>query len=251
MKKAVKSGILAFSLLALATAGLHAEYSPWTFFGGLNLLYNSDGEDLNDIPGMQEDGSPGGLGSAPSPIAGFVGAEYRLRLPNGLIFAPSASLYSTQYLWSGERALPTEIENRTAYAPALLLDAAFLYTITRDRFLFSFGGGPALAVRYAFLASGVDADAQNPGESLPAGEQVQAVNSYLWGSARWLYPTLQAGVRYELATGWGGGLTLRAGIPIFNIWSEPSVSFMDSFMFMAALTITPPISKKPSEPDTQ
>jgi len=235
--------ILILALLLVPLSGLAAEYSPWSFFGGLNLIYNSDGEGVTVIPGMQADGNPGGLSSAPSPLAGFAGAEYRYPLTPEIDFAPSGSLYTVQYLFADGRALPAEIENRTAFVPSLLLDASFLYHIERDRFLYSFGGGPAILVRYAFLESGVPADAINPGETLNAGDQVKAVNEYFWGSGRWLYPMLQAGVRYKLETGWGAGLTVRAGIPIFNAWSQPKVPFADSFMLLASLTITPPISK--------
>ncbi len=233
--------ILAFLLVPLS--GIAAQYSPWSYFGGLNLIYNSDGEGVTVIPGMQPDGIPGGLSSAPSPLAGFAGAEYRWPLTPVIDFAPSASFYTVQYLFAEGRALPAEIENRTAFVPSLLLDASFLYHIEKDRFLYSFGGGPAILARYAFLESGVPADAINPGEKLNAKDQVKAVNSYFWGSLRWFYPMIQAGVRYKLETGWGAGLTVRAGIPFFNVWSQPKVPFTDSFMLLAALTITPPISK--------
>ena len=223
--------------------GLSAEYSPWSLFGGLNFIYNSDGDGVTVIPGMQSNGNPGGLSSAPSPLCGFVGAEYRLPVAPAIDFAPSASIYAVQYLWANNRALPAEIENRTAYVPSLFLDFSFLYHIEKDRFLFSFGGGPAILVRAAFLESGVPSSAKNDGESLNAGKQVEAINGYFWESGRWLYPTLQAGVRYKLETGWGGGFVLRAGIPIYNAWAQPGVPFGDSLMLLLALTITPPISK--------
>lgn len=235
--------ILILAVLLVPLSGLAAEYSPWSFFGGLNLIYNSDGAGVSVIPGMQAGGNPGGLSSAPSPIAGFAGAEYRLPLTPAIDFAPSGSLYTVQYLFDEGRALPTENENRTAFVPSLLLDASFLYHIERNRFFYSFGGGPAILVRYAFLESGVPATEILSGEELNAGDQVKAVNGYFWGSGRWFYPMLQAGVRYKLETGWGAGLTIRAGIPVFNAWSQPKVPFTDSFMLLASLTITPPISK--------
>lgn len=229
-------------LLALLPAIATAEYSAWSFFGGLNFTYNSDGEGVS-IPGMQANGDPGGLASAPSPLEGFLGAEYRLPLKPKFFFAPSASLYMTRYLWANDRALPAEIENRTAYVPVLILDNAFLYHIEKDRFQYAFGGGPALVIRYGFLESGVGKDEQNAGDSLNAGDQVKAVNKYFWSSGRWLYPMLQGSVRYRLETGWGAGFTMRVGIPFFNLWATPKVTFADSLMIMAALTITPPTKK--------
>lgn len=236
--------ILAFciALFLVPLCNAASEYSPWTGFGGLNLIYNSDGDGVK-ISGMQSDGTPGGLASAPSPLCGFIGAEYRLALKPSIDFAPSVSFYPVQYLWANDRALPAEIENRTAYVLSLFFDFSFLYHIEKNRFLYSFGGGPAILARYGFLESGVSANEQNDGEELNAGDQVDAINAYFWESGRWLYPTLQAGVRYKLETGWGAGFVFRAGIPIFNLWSKPTVPFADSLMLMIALTITPPISK--------
>lgn len=226
-------------------------YSPWTFFGGLNYIYNSDGDGVKNVPGMQPGGSPGGLESAPSQLVGVLGAEYRLPVwKPGVYFSPSASIFMLSYLWANDQALPAEIENRTAFVPALLLDASFLYTIEKDRFLFSFGGGPGIIARYGFLESGVSENEKSFDSDMPAGKQVEMVNSYLWSSLRWLYPMIQGGVRYRLANGWGAGANLRIGIPVFNLWSKPDVSFVDSLMILFALTITPPTGKKVSLPDT-
>lgn len=246
MTRRVAIPVLIVAFLALVPALARAEYSAWSFFGGLNLIYNSDGEGVTTVPGMQEDGNPGGLSSAPSPIVPFLGAEFRYRLPVRfpILVAPSVSLYPVQYLWANERPLPAEIENRTSYVPSLLLDIPILYTVEKDRFLFSFGGGPAILARWGFLEFGVPSDAINPGESLDAGEQVDAINEYFWKSGRWFYPTVQAGVRYKLETGWGGGFTLRTGIPIFNLWSKPEVPFVDSLMIMASIVITPPVRNR-------
>lgn len=227
-----------------------SEYSKWSLFGGLNLVYNSDGEGVS-ISGMQSDGSPGGLTSAPSPIAGIIGAGYRHHLRSRLVIAPSVSLFALRYLWgeSSQRALPAEIEHRTAYVPTLMLDCPVLYTFERGQFLYSFGGGLSFLARFGFLDSGVDADEirTDAGETLTAGEQVSEINKYLWSSLRFIYPTLQGSVRYKLETGWGAGLILRAGLPVFNLWSSPSVPLLDSLMFIAALEITPP-ARMPSLP---
>lgn len=236
-----KRRIAAIICLTVLMTPISAEYAPWTLFGGLNLVWNTDGEGVTSIPPMQDNGDPGGLSSAPPPIAVFFGGEYRYRLPYfGLILAPSFSIYALQYLWANDRPLPAEIENRTAYVPSLLLDVPVLWTKESGRFLYSAGGGLGFLARFGFLESGVDADEINPGEDYPAGEQVQKINDYFWASARWLYPTMQFGVRYELETGWGGGFTLRLAYPIANAWSQPSVPAEDSLMVLFAVTITPP-----------
>lgn len=238
MKARLTAALILFSLLG---APLAAEYAPFTLFGGLNLVWNSDGEGVTDIPGMEEDGNPGGLESAPSPLAVFFGGEYRFPLPRfKLTLAPSFSIYSLQYLWANDRPLPAEIENRTAYVPCLLLDLPVLWTRESGRFLLSAGGGFGILARYGFLDSGVASDEINPGELYTAGEQVKKINAYFWDSGRWFYPSLQVGARYRLETGWGGGFTLRVSYPLANLWSSPSVPLEDSVMYLLAVTITPP-----------
>lgn len=242
MSKA-RSAVLITVILAITVAGAGAEYSPWSFGGGLNLIYNSDGAGVTTIPGAVGI-KPGGLSSAPSPISGYITAEYRLALGDSVAFAPSASLYFLQYLWDDgtQRALPAEIENRTAFVPNLFIDLPFLYHFRKNRFDFAFGGGPAFIIRYGFLDSGVSAGEIYEGyETLTAGEQVSAINSYLWNYGRWFCPTIQAGFRYELENGWGAGLTLRLGIPVSNLWSSPAVPFVDSMMIMASLVVIPPL----------
>ena len=240
--KIVQRVVLLFVILCSSCIPAMAEYSRWSFGGGLAFVYNSDSAGVTSIEGIQEDGSPGGLGSAPSPIINFLEVEYRHSILPALDFAPSLSLVPLQYmLWENERALPAEIENRTAWVPALYLDLPFLYHFEKSKFTFAFGGGPSIYIRYGFLAPGVDADEQYEYEELNAAEQVAEINDYLWGDGRWFYPTVQTEFRYQLATGWGAGLTLRVGIPIFNLWAEPEVPFMDCFMALAAISITPPV----------
>jgi len=235
-------------ILILAPSTLWAEYSKLSFFGGLNLIYNTDGEGVTVVPVARTKGNPGGLSSAPSPLATFLGVEYRYPLPiqRPIDFAPSVSIYGVQYSWGNEndRPLPTEVENRTSYVGSLFLDMPFLYHIEQNRFMFSFGAGPGILARCGFLEFGVPSDAKAfKDETLNAGQQVKAINEYFWQSGRWFYPTLQGGVRYQLATGWGAGLTLRLALPMANLWSTPKVPFNDSMMIIAALVITPPVRK--------
>lgn len=244
MRKTLWLSALIVILLARSPAFGADVYSRWSFFGGLNLIYNSDGEGVTKIPGMKPDGTPGGLDSAPSPLAGFLGAEFRQPLPTPikLDFAPSASIYGVQYLWANDRPLPAEIENRTSYVASLFLDLPLLFHFdTTSRLMFSVGAGPGFLARYGFLELGVPSNAINPGEKLNAGDQVEAINDYFWDENRWFYPSAQLGVRYRLATGWGAGLTLRAGFPVSNLWTDTDAPFIDSMMFIAALVITPPV----------
>jgi hypothetical protein len=233
--KTARPLILLSVFLIFAPAGAHAEYSNWSFGAGLDLVYNAD----NEIK-KTTNGSPQGFQSGPSPIAGYIVGEYRQPLKYNLTFAPSASIMFFQYLWAYNRALPAEIENRTAFVPTLFLEMPFLYRIESGRLAFSFGLGPGILIRYGFLESGVGADEKSYETDMPAGEQVKQINSYLWAQGRWFCPTAQLGLRYKLETGWGANFVFKTGIPLSNLWSTPTVPFADSFMFMAAILITPP-----------
>lgn len=219
---------------------LCADYSPWTFFGGLNLIYNADDDDISEVPGMNPDGTPGGLSSAPSPLPAFIGFNYAFTLTPLVSITPSFSIWTSQYAFAKDRALPVEIENRTAYVPSIFIDVPVFFTFNKKSFDWYGGLGPAILCRWGFLEMGIPKDAINLGETLTAYEQVEACNTYFWSSLRWFYPTVHAGVRYKLETGWGGGFSLRIGLPIFNLWSSPKVAFQDHLMILAALTITPP-----------
>lgn len=231
-----------FLCFILSALQLHADYSPLSILAGLNFIWNSDGLS-NDIEGMQNDGTPGGLNSAPPPIAAYLGLEYKFAITPLISFAPSASLYAVQYRFE-ERPLPTENENRTAYIPSIILDLPFLFPFSNNKNLDWYAGaGPAVLLRWAFLESDVPFDAMNTDETLSAGDQVAKINEYNWSSFRWMYPTFQAGIRYKLETGWGAGVSVRIALPLFNAWSKPSVPFFDSTMILLSLTITPPVRK--------
>lgn len=221
---------------------IYAEYSAWSIMAGLNFIWNSDGSGNPDIEGMHDDGTPGGLNSAPHPIAAYLGTEFRFKISPLITFAPSASLYAVQYRFE-ERPLPTEIEHRTAYVPSIFLDLPFIVPFSKKNLDWYVGGGPSILIRWAFLESGVPSGAINTDETLSAGEQVDKINQYNWRSLRWMYPTFQTGIRYRLETGWGAGFSLRIGLPLFNAWSKPSVPFFDSTMILLGLTITPPVRR--------
>jgi hypothetical protein len=231
----VRPVILISVILFSVAVTARAEYSNWSFGGGLDLVYNAD-----STVKRTTDGSPQGLQSGPSPIAGYLIGEYRLPLGARVNFAPSASIMFLQYLWAYERALPAEMENRTAFVPTMFLELPFVYQIETGRIRFSFGLGPGFLIRYGFLESGVSPDEKSYASDMPAGEQVAAINAYLWDQGRWFCPSAQIGLRYRLETGWGANFTIKAGVPVSNLWTTPTVPFIDSFMFMAAILITPP-----------
>lgn len=232
--------LIAVCVLTLVALTAQAEYSPWSFFGGLNYIYNANGDGIAAPPVSGPSGSPGGLASAPSPLVGFLGAEYAYPVSGPVSFAPSASIFLLTHLWADDRALPAEIENRTALTPSILLDGSFTYSWTKGRFRLFAGGGPGILLRYSFLDTGVGEDDISYTDDVPAGKQVDKINAYHWSALRWFYPMARGGVTYQLETGWGAGLTLRLGMPVFNLWSDYGSSVADSLMIMLALTITPP-----------
>lgn len=239
-----KTNIFFLILLLVRGAflGAQEQYSSWSFFGGIGFINNEDGTET-EIPGMNLDGSPGGLSSAPSPLPTFLGFDYAIPMNTLVSFNPSLSFWAVQYGYTKGRALPVELENRTAYVPSLLLDIPLLFNFKKNSFSWGFGPGLSILIRYAFLELGIPGEEQNVGE-LSAQDQVDSCNSFFWDKGRWFYPTIQVNVKYALETGWGAGLTVRTGIPIFNAWDTTSPAPTDNLLLLVALSITPPKKNK-------
>ena len=134
--------------------------------------------------------------SAPSPIMFSLGAGVDFFRNRAVMFEPRLSCFTNYYLWDGNDAHPAEIENRTALVLAALLDVRLFKAWRRGANRFLLGGGVGVLARYGVLANGVDsgdAGGETDDDGVPlstAGDDVGSISSYLWQSARFLYPEL-------------------------------------------------------------
>ena len=94
--------------------------------------------------------------SAPSPIIFPITGGIQIPMKKKLVFEPRLSLFLNYYLWDGEKAAPSEIENRTGTVLSLLLDLPFGTSLmSKKNFSLSWNAGPAILARFAFLSNGV------------------------------------------------------------------------------------------------
>lgn len=150
--------------------------------------------------------------SAPSPIQFSLGGGANIPLNDWLFFSPSINAFTTYYLWrddaAGGRAYPAEIENRTALAPSLLMDAPVVLYARTEKSTFSFGLGISLFARYAFLA-----------DSVPEtkADDVKNINRFFYSGLRFIYPSVQLAYDFTMEDGMKAGVMLKTWLPIASL----------------------------------
>lgn len=157
--------------------------------------------------------------SAPSPIIFPITGGIQIPMKKKLIFEPRLSLFLNYYLWDGEKAAPSEIENRTGTVLSLLLDLPFGTSLmSKKNFSLSWNAGPAILARFAFLSNGVkDSD---KGESGTAQDDVNEINKWFWSNANFLYLTANINYLYHFNPKFAAGPEIRAYLPIGSLISS-------------------------------
>jgi hypothetical protein len=162
------------------------------------------------------------LDSGSSPILNMLGAGTVFPLPLGFGIAPSLDVFSTYYALVGGRAMPIEIENRTAVLWCLLLDIPVQYSLDlAEKHRLVFTVGPAFAIRFALRATAV------PVEEQPA---VDAIAAYLWSGGRFFYPEVGVSYSYKMADWVRFGVTAKVLLPVFNWWTGENLPFSDNLI---------------------
>lgn len=158
------------------------------------------------------------LVSAPSPI--FFPVSVGLIWPNFTFLSvqPSLSYFSINYLWHDGKALPAEIENRTATAYSLFLNIPAVVTlfIQNGRFQFSLGAG--FLFRIIALASGVAP--QDFGETGSAQSDTDLIGSYLWQPENFIYITTEFSWLFDVAKTFKVGPIVGAYVPVSIFQSD-------------------------------
>ncbi|MCQ2598289.1 MAG: hypothetical protein MJ181_10645 [Treponema sp.] len=121
--------------------------------------------------------------SAPSPVVFSPGIGFVWPNEGFLAIEPSLNFYSSYYLWHDGRALPAEIENRTATTLSFLLDVPAAFTLDIKNTKLRFNAGAAMLCRFGWLSNGAT-----------ESDDVTAINQYFWSKARFFY--LSGGVSW-------------------------------------------------------
>ncbi|MCR5605987.1 MAG: hypothetical protein K6F69_04115 [Treponema sp.] len=136
--------------------------------------------------------------SAPNPISYSLGVGKIFDINETFSIQPRITLFTQYYLWSGEKALPAEIENRTAFTSCSIIDIPINITLLENNTKtksFEAGIGPSFFLRYAFLANGVKSS--DSGVSGTAASDIKKINSYFYNNLNYLYTELYFSLNYK------------------------------------------------------
>jgi len=125
------------------------------------------------------------LVSAPSPV--IYPLSIGILWPNYTIFAvqPTLSIFTTEWLWYENKALPAEIENRTATSLSFILTIPASFCLYLKGSRIQLNAGISILAQFGFLSSGVNAE--DYGYSGSAGSDVELINKYFWSDLNYLY----------------------------------------------------------------
>jgi hypothetical protein len=214
--------ILVSGALPLGAEGFR-DHLSWSF-GGTVLLFPED------------NGNRGG----PMPVLPAPGAALSYSIWGPLSVEAALDLYGTYYLYDFEwnRALPAEIENRSAFVLGLLTGFHALARFPLgDRFTLRAYGGPDMDFRIITLASDHPDDLTGVQET-DARIQTDAVRTYFWSQGRWFLPVLGTGLDYRLNEKFLIGLDFRTWFPLYRIWSREELPPAEGWRFGLGLRIT-------------
>jgi hypothetical protein len=177
--------------------------------------------------------------SAPSPIMFSCGFGATLFTNKPVQFEPRLSFFTNYYLWNNARALPAEVENRTATVLSFMFDLPAAYTWKYNAHSFEAGAGLGFLARVGILSNGVSGSDKNRDDSSrTASEDVSDINSYFWSGARFLYPEIFGVWTYDIRSGWKAGLETRLYFPLGSFIAG---SGMDAAIISASARLVLPL----------
>ncbi len=165
-----------------------------------------------------------------SPLVGTVGIGIGIPISQGLSARPALDLFGIQYAQTTSgKVVPTQIETANA---VLMIDALLSVPLTytwnlNSSLSISAGASPSLLFRIPTLSYG------NPDRG--------AITSYMYQSARFFYPEVQASLLYKFQKTFQFGIALRGLFPIFHLWDGEGMPFWDQMMISGILFLRFPL----------
>lgn len=143
--------------------------------------------------------------SAPSPVLLSFGIGAQLPFLSFMSFTPHAQVFATYYSWNeGQKeAIFSEVEQRTAYVPSILVDLPLSFDFYVKKSIFRLGTGLAFDIRFAILAKNIATSEKT---------SVDYINKWLWQKGRFLYPMLQFSWDYIFPNGMSVGIGIKGYI---------------------------------------
>ena len=164
--------------------------------------------------------------SAPSPIYFFPG--FGCVIPNDfwISFQPGLNFNYSYYLWYEGRALPAEIENRTATTLSFMLDLPAVFAVSLGNTKLELNVGPSILIRYGWKSNGT---------SEQEFEDVTRINNYFWSNARFLYIASGLSWMFDLPFGTKFGPLINFHLPLGSLIAKEK---MNGMILSAGLKVT-------------
>lgn len=147
--------------------------------------------------------------SAPSPIYFPLSLGVKIETPFAKI-EPSISLWTNYYLLAHDKALISEIENRTSLAISSMINIPASFSIGETGL--SISAGFAFFLRFAL-----------PLEGIEASDEVSKINEYFWQKMRFLYLSTDVQWMFDLPKVKAGPI-LRFYLPLGGLISDKSMN---------------------------
>lgn len=171
--------------------------------------------------------------SAPSPLVNSLGISFDFALDGGLYFAPSLDFYFWYYGWSEAlgRPFPAENDLRETIVYELQLDAALAYRFPiTDRLSATAGFGIILDLPIVI-------EVIDPANTVAAGH-ASSTFAWFYDMLRFVRPEASASIRYRLNDTFEVGAWTRIVLPLYHLWDNWSISFLEDFKFNVGIVIT-------------
>ena len=152
--------------------------------------------------------------SAISPINFFAGGGADIKI-NNLSIIPTHNIWAMYYLYYDDKALPAEVEHRTASVINCMLDLPVGYNFYKNNSVFTVGAGLGILFRISFLSSGVSES--DTGYSGNAKSDLENINKYFYSNARFLYPEIFFSYLYNFSNDFSAGAMLKYYVSIGNL----------------------------------
>ncbi|MDR1100484.1 MAG: hypothetical protein LBL28_08400 [Treponema sp.] len=201
-----------------------ADRLGWSFQGSVLMFPEDNGNRGGPMPVLP---APGGALNCV--IWGPLSAEFSL------------DMYFTNYKYDfdWDRALPAEIEHRSAFVFGFLTGFHALARFPLgDKFVLRAYGGPDMDLRIISLAADLHPDDLTGIRETDAQMQTDAVRDYFWARGRWFLPALGMGADYRINEKFLVGLDFRTWFPLYRLWTGETLPPMEGWRFGLGVRVT-------------
>ena len=216
---------LLFLILALLPVDIIAA-SPinWAIHGSIFYFAADNGTDA-DPPAI-------------IPSAGF---SLAMQIMPFLRIEFTEDIYFTNYEYNSALGYPMACnpENRSAFVMGFVTGVQAVGVFSFGNYAVRVYGGPAADIRIVTLAFGLNHPADYTGIiETDAQLQTDAISSYFWSSGRWFMPAAGVGFDFPLNEKYLLGFDLRTWFPIYRLWTNEEIPFIDGWRFGVGFRIT-------------